>query len=470
MESRAVFDSISPLDHRYSQSNPALYRELSRYLSESAAVRYCARVEAALLSVHVTGHDELIRELPDRVEPEAVYREEEKTHHNIRALVNVMRGLVPADVRPFVHLGATSVDILDTAQAMRVRDCARNVILPRLAELVSSLAELSVNHAETAQVGRTHGQHAVPITFGYAIAEYAARLGKSTLSLERLVGDLRGKLAGAVGAYNALSLVNADPVATEKQMLEVLGLKPSEHSTQLVEPEHLLRVLLEMNVGFGVIANLADDLRNLQRSEIAELQELFTEDQVGSSTMPQKRNPWNSEHVKSLWKAFSPRVQTFFMDQISEHQRDLTNSASSRFIADYLTGYALAIARMQRVVGTLRVDAARMEENLSARGGAVLAEAAYLLLALSGHMDSHEAIRTVTLTADREGTDFTTALRNERELWERISRQLESVRGLDAEEFFANPATYRGLAAERALAIGRRYGEEMKALKERLRR
>jgi adenylosuccinate lyase len=253
-------------------------------------------------------------------------------------------------------------------------------------------------------------------------------------------------------------------------MLEALGLEPSEHSTQLVEPEHLLRVLLEMNVGFGVIANLADDLRNLQRSEIAELQELFTEDQVGSSTMPQKRNPWNSEHVKSLWKAFSPRVQTFFMDQISEHQRDLTNSASSRFIADYLTGYALAIARMQRVVGTLRIDAARMEENLSARGGAVLAEAAYLLLALSGHTDSHEAIRTVTLAADRDGTDFTTALRNERELWERISRQLESVRGLDAEEFFARPATYRGLAAERALAIGRRYGEEMEALKERLRR
>ncbi len=99
-----------------------------------------------------------------------------------------------------------------------------------------------------------------------------------------------------------------------------------------MEPEYLLRLLLEINVAFGVIANLADDLRNLQRSEIGEVREEFSATQVGSSTMPQKRNPWNSEHVKSLWKAYSPRVATFFMDQISDHQRDLTNSASARFV------------------------------------------------------------------------------------------------------------------------------------------
>ena len=119
-------------------------------------------------------------------------------------------------------------------------------------------------------------------------------------------GDLRGKLAGAVGAYNATSLLVKDPLALEREFLDGLGLAPSEHSTQLVEPEYLLRLLLEINMAFGVIANLADDLRNLQRSEIGEVREEFTATQVGSSTMPQKRNPWNSEHVKSLWKAFCP--------------------------------------------------------------------------------------------------------------------------------------------------------------------
>lgn len=119
-------------------------------------------------------------------------------------------------------------------------------------------------------------------------------------------------------------MIVKDPEELERIYTEFLGLKPSEYSNQLVEPENILRLLLEMNVAFGIIANLADDLRNLQRSEIGEVFEYFSATQVGSSTMPQKRNPWNSEHVKSLWKAMCPRVITFYMDQISEHQRDIT--------------------------------------------------------------------------------------------------------------------------------------------------
>ncbi len=115
-------------------------------------------------------------------------------------------------------------------------------------------------------------------------------------------------------------MIVSDPFELEEEYVKALGLEASEHSTQLVEPEYLLRLFLEMNLCFGILANLADDLRHLQRSEISEVREFFGGDQVGSSTMPQKRNPWNSEHVKSLWKAFAPRVMTLFMDQISEHQ------------------------------------------------------------------------------------------------------------------------------------------------------
>ena len=116
------------------------------------------------------------------------------------------------------------------------------------------------------------------------------------------------------------SLISPDPVKLEESYLQKLEICKADYSSQIVEPEHTLRLLLEMNVAFGIMANLADDLRNLQRTEIAEISEFFGTDQVGSSTMPQKRNPWNSEHVKSLWKTFAPRVFSFFMDQISEHQ------------------------------------------------------------------------------------------------------------------------------------------------------
>lgn len=318
MEQRSIFASLSPLDHRYYLANRELFEKLGGFLSEEANVAFCLEAEIALLTVHARrlyGQDAKTlvdaEALRQKVTAELVYEEEERTHHNIRALVNVMKRFVPEKINPYVHLGATSVDILDTAMSLRVGGAVREVVLPLLWELEERLAVLAEKEAKTPQVGRTHGQHAVPVTFGFAMAEYAARLGKSLLEMEKRCGDLRGKLAGAVGAYNATSLLVDDPQGLEREYLQELGLEPAEYATQMVEPEYMLRLLLEINTAFGIIANLADDLRHLQRSEIDEVREFFSSTQVGSSTMPQKRNPWNSEHVKSLWKAFAPRVVTF---------------------------------------------------------------------------------------------------------------------------------------------------------------
>jgi adenylosuccinate lyase len=416
--------------------------------------------------------------------PEEVYAEEEKTRHNIRALVNVLKRKVPPAIAPLVHLGATSVDILDTSLAYRMKGCCREVVLPRLRKLETLLCDFTEREAETAQVGRTHGQHAVPVTVGFAMAEYVSRLGKSILEIERLSAELKGKLAGAVGAYNATSMLVNDPQELERLYLAELGLEPSEHSTQLVEPEYLLRLLLEYNITFGIIANLADDLRNLQRTEIAELHEGFAPDQVGSSTMPQKRNPWNSEHVKSLWKTFMPRVMTFYMDQISEHQRDLSNSASQRFIADYITGFCLAINRMSQIVEGLAADKEKCLLNLHSGGGipgAVLAEPAYILLAESGVSEAHEIIRKITLEAETKGLSFSEALATEKDILKRIGEQLvklgistgtrepaevtEPTEVTDpakaAAAFFSKPENYRGLAAIKAKELAAKYRKLM---------
>jgi adenylosuccinate lyase len=319
-------------------------------------------------------------------------------------------------------------------------------------------------------VGRTHGRHAVPITLGFAYAEYAARLGKSVERIAAEARQLRGKLSGAVGGYNAMSLINSDPVALERAVLERLGLQPAEYSSQIVEPEYLLRLLLELNTAFGILANLADDLRHLQRSEIDEVREFFHSAQVGSSTMPQKRNPWNSEHVKSLWKAFAPRVTTFFMDQISEHQRDLTNSASGRFVADYLGGFAAAANRMLRIVRSLQPDRERLEENLHASGDLLLSEAAYVLLARAGHTDAHEAVRRLTLRCEERGISIGEALAEEPELQEMIDLQLRETLGVSVGEFFSHPGMYRGRTAERAREIAERWRGRMRQLRAGMRK
>jgi len=464
MQSRDIFDNLSPLDHRYWEANRELFDALSEKLSDRASVRACVRAEIALLKAHLsvrgTASPERFQQLDaltSAVDPEEVSREEEKTRHNIRALVNVLQRKLPADLAPLVHLGATSVDILDTARAIQLREAVTEVLLPLLARVLDELSRLAVEEAETPQVGRTHGRHAVPITFGFAMAEYAARLGKCLPRLEELARDLRGKLAGATGSYNALSMIYPDPERVEGIYLSFLDLKPSEHSTQLVEPEHVLRLLLELNVAFGVLANLADDLRHLQREEIDEVRESFGQAQVGSSTMPQKRNPWNSEHVKSLWKAFSPRTLTFFMDQISEHQRDLTNSASERFSVEFLAGLGAAANRMLKVLKSLKVDRERMVRNLKSNGGSVLAEPTYILLAESGRPDAHEEVRRLTLEAEAEGLSLSEVLGRHPEVKSALFERLEALGNTDPEGFFAAPELYRGLSAKKARDLGEKY-------------
>jgi adenylosuccinate lyase len=475
MVARNIFQSISPIDHRYSVSESEVFQALVPWISEEALIASCVKAEIALVFAHLSMRGKMTgaarAELekcigPGTIDPAEVYAEEEKTHHNIRALVNVLKRKVPPQIAPLVHLGATSVDILDTSLSWRLSGVTREVILPYLRKLELGLCSFAQREAETPQVGRTHGQHAVPITLGFAAAEYVSRLGKSILEIEKRSKELKGKLSGAVGAYNATSMIVKDPQELERIYLEELGLEPSEHSTQLVEPEYLLRLLLEFNVAFGIIANLADDLRNLQRSEIGEVREGFGADQVGSSTMPQKRNPWNSEHVKSLWKAFMPRVNTFFMDQISEHQRDLTNSASQRFIADYIAGFCLAVSRMTKVVEGLGADRQRMLANLNTGGiqGGVMAEPAYILLAETGVSDAHEVIRKITLTAEKENISFAAALEREPVVFDKITKKLAEL-GLIAQEalpsealsFFENPQGYSGLAAIKAKTLSEKY-------------
>ncbi len=464
MEERNIFRNLSPLDHRYYLANRELFETLADYMSEEAGIRYCVAAEASLLKAYVRrffkGEPEylkIIDALPSTIDPAEVYEEEEKTQHNIRALVNVIKRKIPKELSPYVHLGATSVDILDTALSMRVRDAVQKAVLPLILDIEELLIKIVHEEAETPQIGRTHGQHAIPITLGFALSAYVSRIGKSAVNIHALSKQLCGKLSGAVGGYNSTSMIVSDPFELEEEYVKALGLEASEHSTQLVEPEYLLRLFLEMNLCFGILANLADDLRHLQRSEISEVREFFGGDQVGSSTMPQKRNPWNSEHVKSLWKAFAPRVMTLFMDQISEHQRDLTNSASQRFLADYVAGFSAALARMKKVLAGLYVDRERLLANLNASGGMVLAEAAYILLSVSGDPEAHERLRKITLACERDRVPLYDELSKDEGLVRLLDVQLGKTLGIDSKSFFSHPELYRGKAAEKAKRLADKY-------------
>lgn len=452
MKTRDTFDNISPVDYRYWDE------EVATYLSENGYTRYKLLVELALVKgLHRRGvcDASVVSEVEracGQITTEEVYEEEERIRHDIRALVNRIRARVSDRSKPFVHMTATSYDIADPANAARYRDVVEQVLVGSLVQLEGVLIGLATREADTVQVGRTHGQHAVPITFGFAISGYVSRLGHCIDALKALARELPGKFSGAVGAYNASSLFFDDPERFESEVLAELGLKPAEQSTQVVPPEALTRLFCEVAVTAGVLANLADDMRHLQRTEIGEIGEDFGADQVGSSTMPQKRNPINFENAKSCWKIVVPRLVTVLMDQISEHQRDLTNSASGRTYGEMIDYTVSTAKRLTRAMRKLTVDRGSLERNLALQKGLVAAEPLYIILAALGHPDAHEKVRNLTLQAQRTQRSLEDVAAADAELSPYFQRMTPRQR-----QILANPSLYTGIAAGKARAVAGRW-------------
>jgi len=464
------FDAASPFDARYYFADHSFFQRLHPYVSEAAQVAYLARVEAAIVETladcglcsRQAAAD--VARACAQVSPEEVYEEERRIQHNIRALVNCIRRRVGAEARPFVHLFATSADIMDTARALCLRDVTREVIVPLLADLVRKLIQLARDHAGTPQMGRTHGQHAVPLTFGFAMALYVSRLGQRLEQIVRAANNLRGKFAGAVGAYNALSLYRPnDPAEVEAMLMRKLGLPPAEISTQVVQPEYTLDYVYSLASCWGVMANLADDGRNLERSEIHEIRDRKEADAnsevVGSSTMPHKINPKDFENVKSLWKAYMPRLTTVLMDQVSEHQRDLTNSASMRFVTEFVAAFAYSVGRLRGTLEGIEPDMSRMQAILEAGKDPVTAEPLYVLLSLAGHPDAHEQARILARQARVQKMTLAEAIRCDLSLAPYLAK-------LNAEQraILDDPAKYLGAARQRTIAICEMWESRLRTL------
>ena len=207
------------------------------------------------------------------------------------------------------------------------------------------------------------------------------------------------------------------------------------------------------------MANLADDMRQLQRSEIGEVAESFAAEQVGSSTMPHKRNPVSFENVKSIWKVIAPRVLTTYMDQISEHQRDLTNSASQRFLGEILAATAYAAGRLASSLDGMRVDRDRLKANLAMSRGTIAAEPLYVLLAKYGHPDAHEAVRRLTLEAERGNRSLLEVATLDADLREYLKKLSP-----DERRVLERPEEYRGLATQVAKDVAANWRERLKAI------
>jgi len=445
----ANYNSIDPLDGRYYDAT------IATYLSERSRIAYQAYVEAALgraLAEFGICSSEIADEIEaatTAVTAEAVAELEKTTKHDVKAFVNCIKSELSEEAKPYVHFGATSYDIVATALSLQLRSAINELIIPRLTELEKTLLRLTSDYAETTQIGRTHGQHAVPITFGFAMAEYVSRVGENILALKDLSAHLSGKFSGAVGAYNALSLFVDDPIKFEKTVLGYLNLEPAGYSTQIIPAENYVRLIDELVISAGIMANLSHDMRHLQRSEIAEVREHFDDGQTGSSTMAHKRNPWNFENVISMGKQVTAQIVNANLNISSEHQRDLTDSASARFYAITFASVASMAERLNRVMSVVEVDEENMSRNLHMSGGAIAAEPLYLLLEKYGHTSAHEVSKGLAHQAlESKQTLYEVASQDET-----IAEYFSKFNDREKQILQEPEKHYTGLAAQKAKAV-----------------
>ena len=327
---------------------------------------------------------------------EQVAEREKVLDHDVAAFVDVLSASAGQPAGRWIHYGLTSSDVLDTALAVQLRDVG-TIVLAGAEQLTQALATLARANVETLCVGRTHGVHAEPTTFGVKIAGFAAEAARNRDRLRRAFDQAAvGALSGAVGTYSA-----TDP-DFEARVLARLGLKAETISTQVVARDRLAELLQAIALAGAGLERLATEIRHLQRTEVREVQEPFRSGaQKGSSAMPHKRNPITSERITGLARVLRGNAQAATENVALWHERDISHSGAERIIVpdstillDYMQHLAI------RLVEGLVVDPERMLANLEMTCGALFSQRVLLALVASG-MSRDDAYRIVQEDAQR---------------------------------------------------------------------
>ncbi|HEX9716808.1 MAG TPA: adenylosuccinate lyase [Actinomycetota bacterium] len=343
---------------------------------------------------------------------ERVEELERVTRHDVAAFVrSVAESVGPAG--RWVHFGMTSSDVLDTGLALQLRDAA-DLLLARLERLLAVVKRTALEHRETVMVGRTHGVHAEPTTFGHKLALWAFELDRDRDRLHRAKDAVSvGKISGAVGTYAQL-----DP-RVEEHVCGELGLRPAEASSQIVSRDRHAEFMAALAVLASSLDAFATEIRHLARTEVREVQEPFAEGQTGSSAMPHKRNPVRCERITGLARVVRANLQVALENVVLWHERDISHSSAERVIfPDSTIAIDFMLAELTEVLEGLRVHPERMRANLEAGGGLVYSPGVLLALVERGlsRDDAYRLVQTAAAEAWDGGKDFRAELQSNPEV------------------------------------------------------
>jgi adenylosuccinate lyase len=429
--------------------------EMIKIFEEEARLQKLLDVEAALALAHAeVGNipkkdSQKIAEMAftKYVKVDRVKAIEKEIKHDIASLVRALSE-VCGESGAYVHLGATSYDIVDTANALQLKD-ATEILQNRLMKFKEILKQQASTHKETVMIGRTHGQHALPITLGFKFAVWGYEINRHIQRLEELKKRvLVGKISGAVGTQAGLG-EHANKI--QELVMKRLGLQAAEISTQIVQRDRYAELICIHGIIASSLDNFATEIRELQRPEIGEIFESFeAKKQVGSSTMPHKQNPETCERVCGLARIVRSLTMPALEDVVTWHERDLTQSSAERFIlpeSSILLDYILSL--MVHILANIRVDSKRMIANLSLTEGRAMSESVMMALIKKGmnRQEAHELLRQLTIKSSVEKKPFKQVLQENKTISAMLSKEEIDIA--------LNPKNYLGTAVNQAERFSR---------------
>ena len=379
---------------RYTTSINKIFDEEQKLELQLLVEREIARAHAQSGTISFDAYYEIEKYCtPEFVKLERVQEIEEQLNHDVMAMVTAAAEQCPTPtVGGFLHLGATSMDIQDTVLGLQLTK-AKNAILESLKVVIIELSKKAEENKEITCIGRTHGQHALPTTYGFKFANFTSEFLYAKRQLEEAQVNY-GKIGGAIGTYASFGSTKV-----EQEVLKRLDLQNAPITTQVIPRVVFMPFLNSLISITGVAERLAKEIRNLQRPEIAEVFEEFTGKQVGSSTMPHKRNPHKSERICGLTRIVRALYHAGAENIALEHERDLTNSAPERIEFQDMIGLTdYILQEMAKIVKSLRLDHEKILHNLYLLEGRQCTER--IMMRLAGSMGRQKAHRLLSKLAD----------------------------------------------------------------------
>ena len=366
--------------------------------------------------------------LSGKITAKRIKQLEAKSDHDTAALVESLNEKCTKEVRPWIHYGLTSNDLVDTSNSMQMRDTLK-IIEPKVGKLATILAQRAVKHGKIPAVGRTHGQHASIISFGLKFANWAAEMGKHVERIEEI--KKRILICKTLGVVGTGSLMGVKSLEVQKRVAKRLKLYPAEVTTQVVPRERYAEYVFELALIGATLEKIAVEIRNLQRTEIGEVAEQFKKGQMGSSAVPVKRNPIKSERISSLSKMVRSQVAITFENIPLWHERDLSNSANERFVIPIVSILVdEMLESMTKIILNLMVNEKRIVENLYITKGQIFAEFVLEALIKKGvpRFVAYKDVQRVAFLANDKNMQYIDAIKKDKAFSSKLTdKEIDSI-------------------------------------------